>query len=212
MYRILREAYEPGISVDRDLSRKTAKLVQELTKTGQIKAALDIYEINGDTLRRIEESSASDTEKIFNLLKSIEKVISENKGTEPYLISIGERAELIAKLYAERQKTTQQTLEEFKRIIDEINAARKEQQESNMPAEVFSIYWMLKKIGIDQPEDRANQMKGVLERFPHWKRSETHEREVKQGLYKLLVQSGIGPDEITDKAQKIMTVLMGGTR
>jgi len=81
-----------------------------------------------------------------------------------------------------------------------------------MPAEVFSIYWMLKKIGIDQPEDRANQMKGVLEKFPYWRRSESHEREVKQGLYRVLVESGVRADEITDKAQKIMTVLMGGTR
>lgn len=102
MYRILREAYEPEILIDKDFSRKTARLVAEHTETSKIKSTLDIYEINEDTLRKIEERNASDTEKVFNLLKSIEKTIRDEVLGAPYLISIGERAELIAKLYKER--------------------------------------------------------------------------------------------------------------
>ena len=74
-FRILREAYEPGLALDKDFSRKTAKLVQEFTKSGPIKPALEVYEINEETLRKIEESKASDTEKIFNLLKGISKTV-----------------------------------------------------------------------------------------------------------------------------------------
>jgi len=65
-------------------------------------------------------------EKVFNLLKSILDTVRERAGREPYLISIGERAELIASLYKQRQSTTQKTLENLKDIVEEINADRRE--------------------------------------------------------------------------------------
>ncbi|MFZ2071035.1 MAG: hypothetical protein WAV32_05480 [Halobacteriota archaeon] len=98
----------------------------------------------------------------------------------PYLIPIGVRAELISQLFKERQKNSQETLEELKRLIQEINAAKKEQAERDMPIEIFSIFWMLKKESIDQPEDKANQMRAILAKYPHWRKSESHEREVKR--------------------------------
>ena len=210
MYRILKEAYDPGISIDRDFSRKTAELVQEHTKTGKIKATLEIYEINENTLSVIEKEKASDREKVFNLLRSIEKVIIDYADRSLYLISIGEKAELIAKLYKERQRTTQETLEELKNIIEEINTARRQQAEKNMPPEVFSIFWLFKNEGIDNPEDKANQMRSVLIQYPHWKTSEAHEREVKQQLYKVLLQSGVKDTRrVTEVASNVMRVIRG---
>ena len=148
MFRILREAYEPGAWIDRDFAKKTAKLVQEHTQTGAIKATLDVYEINEQTVRKLEETNTSDTEKVFNLLKSIEKVAADEAEKNPYLISIGEKAERISLLYRERQKTTEETLKELKALIEELNTARKEQAEKKMPVEVFSIFWVLKEEGI----------------------------------------------------------------
>ena len=132
MYRILREAYEPGIGVDKDFTRKTAKLVQEQTQSGAIKPALDIYEINEDTIRKLEETQASDTEKVFNLIKSLEKTSTEEKN--PYLISIGEKAERVLLLYRDRQKTTQEALDELRSLVKEVNAAKQEQAKRKMPS------------------------------------------------------------------------------
>ncbi|RLG25697.1 type I restriction endonuclease subunit R [Methanosarcinales archaeon] len=210
MYRILREAYDPGIMVSKEFSRKTAKLVQEHTKSGEIRSTLDIYEIDEATIRKIEESNASDTEKIFNLLRSIEKFIKENAHRLPYLISIGEKAELIAELYKNRQKTTEETLEDLKNIIDEINASRKEQAERKMSVDLFSVFWILKSEGLDEPEDIANQMSEVFEKYPHWKTSENHERKIKQELYKNLLQSSNDISRTKDMVQRIMRVLVGG--
>jgi type I restriction enzyme R subunit len=211
MYRILKEAYEPGISVDREFSRKTARLVQEHTKSGAIKAALDIYEIDEHTLKKIEESKASDTEKVFNLLKSIEKTIENEVGINPYLISIGEKAELISQLFRERQKSTQETLKALKDLIEEINTSRKEQAKKKVSSEVFSIYWILKDEGIEDPEEKANQMKDILKQYPHWRTSEGHERRVKQQLYGILVRSGIDIGMTTKVAKKAMRILKGGS-
>lgn len=47
MCRILKEAYDPGISIDREFSRKIAKLVQEHTKSSKIRSSLDLYEKRG---------------------------------------------------------------------------------------------------------------------------------------------------------------------
>ena len=125
MFKILKEAYEPSIIIDREFSRKTAKLVQEHTKSGKIKSSLDIYEINQDTIKKLEKSKTSDTERVFNLLKSIEKLVMDKSLKNPYLVSIGQRAEVISMMFKQRQKDTKETLEDIKEIIEEINTAEK---------------------------------------------------------------------------------------
>ena len=211
MYRILREAYDMGILIDQDFSRKTAELVQKHTKSGQIRATLEVYEINDNTLKLIEADGRSDTEKVFNLLKSIERLVLAESAKSLYLVSIGEKAELIAKLYKERQRNTQETLEALKSLIDETNAARKEQAEKNMAPEVFSVYWLFKNEGVANPEGKAAQMDKVLTHFPHWRNSEKHEREVKRELYRILLQNGIKDTKrMAEVANHIVRVIRGG--
>ncbi len=211
IYRILRESYEREIVIDKEFSRKTAKLVQEYTKSGKIKPTLEVYEIDENTLRRIKESKASDTEKIFNLLKSIEKTLESEGKKSPYLISIAEKAEHIAKLYENRQKNTQETLEELKKIVEEINSAKKEQIEKDMPIEIFTIYWMLKKEGFEKPDIMANQMKEVFQKYPHWRKSDQHESKVREEIYAVLLQSGIiYISKVPEIVQKILKILKGG--
>jgi len=211
MYRIVKEAYEPGIPIDKELSEKAQQLVREHTKSGRIGLALEIFEINEDTLRKIEESKAPDTKKVFNLLKSIEKIVREWGIEKPYLLSIGERAEIVAQLYKERQKNTQQTLDELKDLIEEINDAQKEEKKKNLSTEAFSIYFLLRREGIAHPEEKAVQVTQVLDEFPHWKKSERHERRVKQALYNILLKAGVEEiSEVTRIAQDILRVLRGG--
>jgi len=93
-------------------------------------------------------------------------------------------------LFLERQKTTQDTLEELKKLIEKMNSATKEQAEKNMNSEVFSVYWLLKEAGISQSESIANSTKAVFEAYPYWKTSEKHERMLRQELYGILLASG----------------------
>ncbi len=132
MYRILKEAYEPGVVIDRELVRKTARLVQEHTRSGKIKASLEVYEINEGLLRKLEESEASPTEKVFNLFRSLKDFISKEARANPALVSIGEKAEALAREFRERLKSAEEILEELKKIIEEINLARREMAEKGM--------------------------------------------------------------------------------
>jgi type I restriction enzyme R subunit len=221
MYSILKEAYEPSSPVDREFSKKTAELVQKNTTSGPIMPALEVYEINEDTLRLIDESNVSETEKVYNLGKSIYTKVEAGAGDSPYLISIGEKAEAVVQRFRERQAKTSDTLEkqlisqdainELKRIISEMVAAMKEQVESGMSPDVFSIFWQLKEEGMDDPKSNAALMADVLDRYPYWRTSEAHEREVKQELYKVLFQSGIRDvPRVTVLVQKMIGNLKGG--
>jgi type I restriction enzyme R subunit len=188
IYKIIKDAYEPSISIDREFSRKTAQLVQQHTHGGKIKDSLDVYEINENTLDQLEKSNSSDTEKIFNLVKSMHKTIKDQGNEQPYLISIGEKANNIVESYKAKQKSTKDTLEELKELIQEVNQARREQAEKNMPVEIFTIFWELKTRKIKDSEYKANQMQDVIRDYPHWPNSKTHEREVKKELYKLMLK------------------------
>jgi len=213
MFRILIENFERGKPIDKEFTRKTAELVQKHTQSSLIEPALEIYEINEETLKKIEESNASNTEKVFNLIKSIEKTLEKRGKDSPYLVSIAEKAELLVKMFEERQKTTQETLEELRKLIEEINSAKKEQTEKEMPTEVFTIYWFLKENGFAEAETMANRMREILAKFPHWQQSEQQEREIRNALYAIIFGSGITDvPKVTGVVNKIIDVLKGGVK
>ena len=208
MYQILRENYDRGIDINKDFTRKTIELVKKHTKSGEIQPTIDILEINEETLAKIEKSKASDIEKVFNLIKSIERTVAQEGDTAPYLKSIAEKAEMLAKLFQVRQKTTRETLEELKKIIEEIVTAKKEQVEKNMTSEIFSIYWILDRSGFENATSMANEMEKVFEEYPHWQKSNKHGLKIRQKLYEVLVHSGITDSKkISETAQQIMKLL-----
>jgi len=209
MFKILKEAYEPGIIIDKEFTRKTAKLVQEYTYSGKIKSSLEIYEIDENTLKRIEEDNSSDTEKVFNLIRSIINASDKGISTSPYLQSIGEKAELISNSFKQRQINAQMALDKLREIVEEINAAKKEQAEKKMPIEIFSVYWILKEKNVSGAEEKANSMKRIFEAYPHWRTSEEHERGFKRGILKVFIKSKIKAKEATKLTNRIITILKG---
>jgi type I restriction enzyme R subunit len=210
MYKILREAYDLGIVIDKEFARKTAKLVQEHTRSSSIKDTLDIYEIDENTIKRIEEDNATDTEKIFNLMISLNLKIKNEGALKPYLRSIGEKVELISTMYKQRQMTTKETLEKIKDIINETVQAEKEYANKNMSPEVFTIYWHLKSKTIKNAEDLANKTKNIFDEYPHWNMSEEHKRNVKNEMLKVLINdANIKPKDALELCNNIMKHLGG---
>jgi type I restriction enzyme R subunit len=205
--RILKEAYEPNLLIDKDFARKTAKLVQEHTKLGRIKSTLDIYEIDENTVKKLEKSNVSDTEKVFNLLKSIEATVLGQFKNSPYLLSIGERAEAVAFLFKQRQKDTKETLQDLRDIIDNMNSAKKEQVEKGFSSDVFAIYWVLRNEKISDSEFIAKSMNDAFSKYPHWKTSEEHERKIKQELYKIMTKKKMPIKQAVEIGTKIINIL-----
>jgi len=209
MYRILKENFEPHTLIDREFTKKTAKLVQEHTRSGDLGGTQDTYQIDGDTIRKIEESQASDIEKVFNLIRSIVRNVTDNRETEPFLLSIGERAEMIAVMFQDRQKTTQEALEELKGIIAEMNSARQEAENKAFSPEVFTVYWIMREESVPDPEDKAAEISSVLTQYPHWRTSEKHERQLRRALYGVLVKGKV--KNMKDIVEKVLRILKGNS-
>jgi len=91
------------------------------------------------------------------------------------------------------------------KVSEEMVSARKEQAEKDMPSEVFSVYWILRNDGIENPEKKANMMREVFQRYPHWRKSEAHEREVKREMYKILLDTNA--EDVPKLVNEIMRLL-----
>lgn len=200
MYMLLRSAYDTAF-VDRELTRKTARLVQEHTRGGAIQDSLEIYEINEKLLEKLENDDTPDTVKIFNLLKSIQELINKEKHQAPYLLTIGERAEAIAQAFQLRIQSTQEALKELKKLIKEINQAEKERAEKNLKPAAFAIYYVLNQDGLPDAEEIAREMEKSFEDYPHWEFSPAQERDVRIELYKVLLKNKV-KDELKSSGTK----------
>ncbi|MHA1401382.1 MAG: type I restriction endonuclease subunit R [Candidatus Heimdallarchaeaceae archaeon] len=207
MYKILKEAYEPGLKVDKEFSRKTAELVRQHTKGGDILVSRKTYKINEQTLQKIEQSKESEIEKVFNLVKSIILEIQLRVQHAPYLIPIGERAQAVIQSFMQRQKHSKEVLEELKKIVTEMNEAKKEEEEKGIPKEAFTIYWIMKQNEISNPEEKAIEVSKIMGVYKHWKTSKQHETQVRRALYKTLIGH---KDKMMDVVKQIMKVLKEG--
>ena len=205
LYALLRSAYDGGGFLDRELARKTARLVQEHTQAGLISEAVAVHEINVDTLNKIAQSAQPDTVKIFNLLKSIQSKVEQDLAKAPYLLSIGERAALIAEAFRQRQIGTEMALKQLEELIREINEAELEQAQRDVSPESFAVYWLLKRSSVIEAESVAQEMAAAFDRFPHWRTSEQQARQVRRALYQALGNAGVS--DVPELADHIMSVL-----
>jgi type I restriction enzyme, R subunit len=187
MYRLLRSAYDT-LFVDKELTRKTARLVQEHTRGGAIQDSLVIYEINENLLERLARDDTPDTVKVFNLLKSIQALAARQGRQAPYLLTIGERAEAIVQAFQLRQEATQEALAALEALIREINQAQQEQAEKNLKPASFAVYWLLNQEGMAAAETIATNMEATFEAYPHFRVSDAQERDVRRALYGVLLK------------------------
>ena len=206
MYRLVRAAYEPGVSVDKSFLRKTAYLVQQQTQTSVIREVGPDYVLNEQTIDQIAGQHDSDTVKVFNLIKALEQIVQQQSGQSPYLISIGERAEQIVQAFQECQLTTQQTLEQLRQLLAEYQSAERERQETDLSKEGFTVYWLLKREGLGQAEAVAREVTETFKRYPHWRSNDKYEQEVRLAITKAL-RDKVDCDRLCEHTERILQML-----
>src|SRR5262249_6555933 len=115
----------------------------------------------------LKEGTASDTVKVLNLNKVLAATVARDGLSQPFLLSIGERAETLAQAYEDRQLTTQQALAAFEQLADEYVDADGERQRLGLDANEFAVYTALKE---HVPGDglSAAQAKDVNAVFAHY--------------------------------------------
>src|ERR1017187_3885094 len=94
MFHLLRANYDRDQPVDKEFLRKTARLVQAHTQSGAIEDPTKFHALSAKALEAIASQKQSDMVKVFNLLKALANLVNAKASGEPYLISIGDRAEI----------------------------------------------------------------------------------------------------------------------
>jgi len=205
MYRVVRSNYDRGISVDKSLLRKTALLVQQNTKIAGIGTPTMLQKLDAKMLEAIACQDAPDTVKVFNLLKAITQLTGTSAAQEPYLVSIGDKADGVAQAFETRQQTTEQTLDALRKLVKEVNQARQERDATKLSPESFAVYWLLKHDGIQEADTVARQTEQAFAEYPHWQSSSHQEQDLRRSFYKALITAGV--DGVVDVAQRILTML-----
>jgi type I restriction enzyme R subunit len=192
MYAIVREAFYPGIDVDRSFLRKTAELVQSHTSASPIRATSEIHELTPETLNQLAFADIPDTVKVVNLVKLLHDLVANERDTKPFLISIGEKAEKIAAAFRDRQISTEDALAALIGLGSETIEADAAQQATGLPPEAFATLWYLKGKGMaeEHAEDVAQAAAAVFRECPQWRLRSDQERQVRMKLHGALIHAG----------------------
>jgi type I restriction enzyme R subunit len=202
IYQVVRNAYAKRVQVDREFQRKTNELVQSKIAGTAPNFNNEFFEINEKTIQKIKDSQDNDNTKVINLIKSIEKIADENSD-DPFLIGIKERAEAVEENYESRQLSTQEALEEIRKLYEEDIKRRKEQAEKGFDDLTFFIYKKMLENEINNAEEITKEIKGEFVNHPNWKYSEKELRELRQAVYFAL----LAEEDDIDKAANLIDEL-----
>ncbi|MGV8112737.1 MAG: type I restriction endonuclease subunit R [Lentimicrobium sp.] len=202
IYQVVRNAYAKRVQVDREFQRKTNELVQSKIAGTAPNFNNEFFEINEKTIQKIKDSQDNDNTKVINLIKSIEKIADENSD-DPFLIGIKERAEAVEENYESRQLSTQEALEEIRKLYEEDIKRRKEQAEKGFDDLTFFIYKKMFENEINNAEEITKEIKGEFVNHPNWKSSEKELRELRQAVYFAL----LAEEDDIDKAANLIDEL-----
>ena len=207
LYGLIRNAYADRIYVDKELTAKTRELLQQHTGSDPFALPGSIQELNANTLREVGNSDVSDKVKVLNLRKILHQTVTEEGRSKPFLISIGERAEAIAEAYENRQRTTQEVLVEYRKLVEECERASSEQIRMNLDDNGYAVYTVLKEFEEDITSEGAQEVNSIFEQFPDYQWNEQQERELRITLYRTLrpivTQGVMGPTNALLKIQRV---------
>ncbi len=120
--------------------------------------------------------------KLLNLIKSIEKIADDNS-EDLFLIGMKERAEAVEENYENRQLSTQEALEELRKLYEDDEKRKKEQAEKGFDGLTFFIYKTLSEKAIKNVDQVTRQIQQEFVSHPNWKTSEKELRELRQAVY-----------------------------
>ncbi|PWB51300.1 MAG: restriction endonuclease subunit R [Candidatus Methanoperedenaceae archaeon] len=199
IYQIVRNAYTRGVQVDREFQRKTYELIQQKIGMTNLQQVNEFFEINEETIKKIQDTQDNDNTRVINLVKSIEK-IAEEESDDPFLIGLQERAAQVEEHYEDRQISTQEALNEIKAICEDDIKRKKEQVEKGFDGLTFFIYRTLLDKDFKNADEITRQIKKEFVNNPNWKTSEKELRDLRKGV----TFAVLSEEEDIDKATTIV--------
>jgi type I restriction enzyme R subunit len=203
LYALVRNAYSDRPYVDKELSAKTKELLKDHTTSGKLELPGAIHELGPKELAALRSDGTSDTTKILNLRKILTALVTNEAASKPFLISIGERAELLATLYEDRQLTTQQALAEFKKLAEECVQSDAERNKLKLNENAYAIYCTLRLRHKQLQAADAQQINTLFESFPDYRWNKEEESKLRAALYKVL-RPMVGTKDMIEAANSLL--------
>jgi len=192
IYKIVYNAYNPEAErkkLQREILKKTESLIREEVELRTITDSLPVYEINKDIAKLVKADKVSERVKIVNLHRSLVDHIERSIEKQPYLLSISEEVEKIISQLRERQKSVEATLRDLTKLAEQVATSEEEQATSGLSKEEFSTFWVLRSFRVSKPEAIAGKIYKEMDEHREWLYNVKIERELRRGLYKLLLNS-----------------------
>jgi len=193
--------------VTREFLRKTAEIVRKHTDTSGVSELGPAYVLDETALEKLVSRPSSEMLKVFNLIKAFFKLVSERKEDQPYLVTIGERVELIAQAFYERQISSQEALRRLEEELKGLKAAEQARKETDLSPEGFAIFWYLIREGISNAKSIAAEIEKALHDYPHWYWDSAQERSLRICIYKAFAGAEIPKSELSNYVEKILAIL-----
>ena len=172
------------VYTDKNLLEKTKKLYQENIDIENLRGGEDIIELNQNTVKEIIDKNKPKEVKIVNLIKSIRNKVKKIKdfGT----ISLSEKAEKIIEKYDERQRSTEEVLNELINLINKSFEDKNSQKKSGLDVETFFYYKFLEENDVEDSKNKSQTLKKLLDSNYNWKKDQNLERKLRQEIYLII--------------------------
>jgi len=192
LYVMLRNAYGKKTTFLSDIAHKTEMLVRENAAAHGLDKLSKTVEFDEAALKALKDEKGSENGKVINLVKSLATSASERGDKEPYLISIGERAENIMTALEDRQISTGEAMARIESLMEEKIKAEKARKESGLDPDTFEIFWFLQNEKIPNATLLAKEISAVYGRFPNFASNADEQRQLKAEIYKSLLREVSG--------------------
>ena len=203
LYGLIRNAYANRVYVDKELTAKTRELLQEHIESDRFELPCAIQELNANTLKKAHESQMTDTMKVLNLRKLLQKKVTDESRSKPFLISIGERAEEITEAYENRQLTTQQVLLEFGELAVGFERASIERIQMDLDENAYAVYTVLKTVTEKITAEQARDLNRVFDQFPDYQWDERQRSELRRMFY-VALRPLVGTENLVEGANALL--------
>ncbi len=187
LYVMLRNAYGTQEFYYGDVAHKTERLVRE---TGALDDAISIsrtVEFDPVLLSALRTKPTSESGKVVNLVRAIERYAEEEGEGQPHLITIAERARAVLDALEDRHTSTEDAMRQLDALVKEQEEANRLRRETGLDSDTFAVYWVLRADHPDQALGLAREIGEVRRRYPNAASSAEEFRQLKTEVYKSLV-------------------------
>lgn len=203
LFTLIRNAYSDRPYVDKELTAKTRALLRQHSTTTILEPPGAVSELGPHELAALKASSVDDAIKVLNLRKILAATVAQEGRSQPFLLSIGDRAEALALAYEDRQLTTQQVLAAFEQLAQEYVQADAERTRLGLDPNSFAIYTALRPLKADLTAAQATEINVLFAQHPAYLWSAQQQAQLRAGLYKTLL-SLVGAKQMIEAANTLL--------